>query len=183
VVSVQAGTPVAQETTPFLHGLDGWQLAFGVQAPQVPPLQNIVEPVAGPQLVPSATLVPRSVHTGAPLEQTIAPLWQALLGLQAVPAVHAAQAALLLQTIPVPHMLPTGLLVVLSTHTDVPVAHEVTPTLQGLGLPPQPVNPGVQLTHVPALQKKFAVPHGLPFAIAVPVSVQVAAPVAHDSVP
>jgi hypothetical protein len=80
-------------------------------------------------------------------------------------------------------MLPGDLLVVLSTQTDVPVAHEVMPTLHGLGFPPQPVSPGVQLTHVPALQKKLAVPHAVPFDSADPVSVHVETPVAHDCVP
>ena len=152
VVSVQTVAPVAQDTTPFLQGLLGWQAAFGVQVPQIPPLQNIVDPEAGPQFVPSAALVPRSVQTGAPLEQTIAPLWQGLLGVQVMPAVQATQALLLLQTRLLPHMLPGGLLVALSTQTDAPVAHEVTPTLHAVGLPPQPVNPGVQLPHRPPLQ-------------------------------
>ncbi len=183
VVSEQTGTPVAQEKTPFLHGFVGWQPAFGVQVPHVPLLQNIVEPVAGPQFVPSGMLVPRSVQIGAPLEQTIAPLWHRLLALHVIPATQETQAAVLLQTALLPHILPGGLLVALSTHTETPVAHDVTPTLQGLGLPPQPVNPGVQLPHTPALQKKFVVPHGLPSERADPVSVQVDMPVAHDSVP
>ena len=105
-----------------------------------------------------------------------------LVGVQAIPAVHATQTLEALHTMFVPHDAPAALFAP-STHADEPVAQDVVPTLQGLELVVHPVRPGVQDVHVPALQKRFAVPHGDPSASDVPRSVHVAAPVAQDCVP
>jgi hypothetical protein len=181
--STQTGNPVAQDVVPvFLHGLLGVQAEPFMQVPHVPPRQNMVDPVAGPQLVPSAAAVPVSVQTGAPELQTMVPTWHLLVGVHAIPAVHATHALALLHTMFVPHEAPAALLAP-STHIDEPVAQDVVPTLQGVGLLVQPVRPGVQVAQVPDLQKRFAVPQVEPSARDVPRSVHTAVPVAHERVP
>ena len=124
-----------------------------------------------------------SVQTGVPVPQAKVPLWQGLVGVHAIPVVHGTHAFEALQTMFVPHELPAALLAP-STQTDDPVEHDVVPTLHGLGLVVQPVRPGVQDAHVPALQKRlFIVPHGAPSARFVLRSAHVAIPVEHDWVP
>jgi hypothetical protein len=49
-----------------------------------------------------------------------------------------------------PHALPAALLPP-STHLDSPVAHDVTPALQGVGFPVHG-SPGLQVPQVPELQ-------------------------------
>ena len=78
-----------------------------------------------------------------------------------------------------PHSVPTGLLPLVA-HTDVPVAHDVRPTLHGsVGVQATPAVHGTQL---PVRQTRF-VPQLVPFATAVPVSWQLGAPVVQVSVP
>jgi hypothetical protein len=78
-----------------------------------------------------------------------------------------------------PHSVPTGLLP-LFTQTELPVAHEVRPSLQGsVGVHATPAVHGSQL---PDRQTWF-VPQLVPSARAAPVSWQVAAPVVQVSVP
>jgi hypothetical protein len=181
--STQTGKPVAHDVVPgFLQGLVGVQAAPFMQVPQVPPRQNMVEPVAGPQLVPSGANVPVSVQTGAPVLQTMAPVWHLLVGVHDIPAVQAMHALAALHTMFVPHEAPTALLAP-SIHADEPVVQDVVPTLQRLGFVVHPVRPGVHVAHVPALQKRLAVPHGDPSASDVPRSVHTAVPVAQERVP
>jgi hypothetical protein len=78
-----------------------------------------------------------------------------------------------------PHTVPTGLLP-LATHTELPVEHDVMPSLHGsAGVQ---ATPAVHATQLPARQTWF-VPQLAPFATAVPVSWQVALPVVQVSVP
>jgi hypothetical protein len=127
--------------------------------------------------------MPVSVQTTAPVPQATVPRWQGLFGgVQDMPIVHGTHALAALHTMFIPQEAPTALLAP-STQTDEPVAQEVVPTLQGLGLVVHPVRPGVHDAHVPVLQKRFAVPHGDPSASDVPRSVHVAIPVAQDCVP
>jgi hypothetical protein len=66
-------------------GAAGVQLEPCTQAAtQAPEVQTLVPP----QLVPSVTLALVSVQTGAPVVQLIAPVWQALAGVQADPVLH-----------------------------------------------------------------------------------------------
>jgi hypothetical protein len=81
-----------------------------------------------PHDVPFVSLAPVSMQTGAPVEQTSVPLWQGFAGLQAVPAAQATQLPPL-QTMPVPHVVPSGRLPVVP-QTEAPVAHDVVPALQ-----------------------------------------------------
>src|SRR5581483_8865419 len=81
---------------------------------------------------PAATLVPVSVHTGAPDEQAIDPTWQGFVGVQLAPAAHATHAIDALQTIPVPHDAPTERAVPVSLHTGAPVEQTVVPAWHGL---------------------------------------------------
>ncbi len=84
------------------------------------------------------------------------------------------------QTWLVPQDVPSVTWAPVSTHEEVPVAHEVVPTSQlFVGVHD---TFAVQATHTPALHTWF-VPHDVPFAAAFPVSVQVATPPAHDVIP
>jgi len=78
-----------------------------------------------------------------------------------------------------PHSVPIGLLP-LSAQTEVPVAQEVRPSLQGLV--GEQVTPAVQETQLPALHTRL-VPQVFPSAARVPVSVHTDVPVLQLSVP
>jgi hypothetical protein len=69
-LSTQTGAPVAQDVTPVLHGLVGWQAWFAVHDTQLPPLQTRFVP----QLVPSVWFCPLSVQVGVPVEQFSVPV-------------------------------------------------------------------------------------------------------------
>lgn len=58
------------------------QGTFATQALQAPLRHTSLRP----QVVPLARLVPESTQTGAPVEQEMEPVWQAFVGVQAVPA-------------------------------------------------------------------------------------------------
>jgi hypothetical protein len=85
-VSVQTGTPVAQEMLPTWQGLVGAQPSPPLQETQVPALHTMLLP----QLVPSGAL-PVSEQVDAPVAQEVRPEWQGLAGVQAAPAVQATQ--------------------------------------------------------------------------------------------
>jgi len=103
-----------------------------------------------------------------------------LAGWQLIPAVHVTQTPTL-QTWFVPHVIPSGALPD-SVQTGAPVVQLITPVRQGFPVIAQAI-PALQSTHVPvALQTLFA-PQAVPAAAAVPLSVQVAMPVAQVSVP
>ena len=67
-----------------------------------------------PHEVPFATF-PVSAQTDIPVTQEVAPVWQAIAGVQAAPAVQAPQAPLL-QTMFVPHTVPLTRLLPVSEH-------------------------------------------------------------------
>jgi hypothetical protein len=92
-----------------------------VHAAQVPLLQTMLVP----QAVPSASAVPVSVHAEAPVEHEVIPVWHALLGVHARPAVHAAQAPAL-HTMLVPQVVPFGAFEPVSMQLGAP-AHDVVP--------------------------------------------------------
>ena len=69
-LSTQTEDPVAQEVLPSLQGLVGEQVIPAVQETQLPVLHTRFVP----QLLPSATSVPLSVHTDVPVLQLSVPL-------------------------------------------------------------------------------------------------------------
>ena len=173
-LATQVEVPVVQDVVPVLQGLDGEHANPDVHDVHTPPLQTRLVPHA----VPSASEVVESLHTGAPVAQLNVPLWQVLVGVQAVPLLQAAQAPAL-QTMAVPHDVPAALLP-LSTQTETPVAHEVVPVLHGL-LGWQATF-AVHETHCPVWQTRL-VPHAVPSDSDVLASTHVGAPVPHASVP
>ena len=129
--SMQVIAPVVQDVVPFLHlfGLVVHALPT-VQATQVPvPLQTR----SVPQLVPGALLLP-SMHVWAPVAQDVVPFLQMFeLVVHAAPAVHATHVPEPLHTRFMPQVVPAAVLPP-SMHVIAPVAHEVVPTLQLVGL-------------------------------------------------
>ena len=130
-----------------------------------------------------------SVHIVSPARQALQSVpaalhadWQVIIVVtHAAAASHVASEVL---TLPVhdwvaPHSVPIGLLP-LFTQTDVPVEHEVWPTLQGsVGVQATPAVHGTQL---PELQTWF-IPQLVPLLSGVPVSMQVGLPVVQICVP
>ncbi len=174
VVGLHTGAPVVHEIVPVTHGLVGVHDAPVVQALQVPLSQTSFVP----QTVPLAALLPVSVHTGAPVVQTMVPVWQALVGVHAAPIEHVVHEPFS-QTSPVPHEVPLATFPV-TPHTDVPVAQEVSPVWQTL--PVEHDTPAVHDAHVPLSQTSL-VPHEVPLFTGLPVSLQTGNPVVHDVVP
>ena len=83
-----------------------------------------------PQPVPSASDVIASLQVAPLALHDWVPLWQGLLGAQLVPAVQATHVPPK-QTLPLPHMVPSGWFAV-SMQAETPVAHEVVPSLHAL---------------------------------------------------
>jgi hypothetical protein len=171
--------PVEHDVIPFLQAAFGFvvQPLPGVHVPHAPePLQTMFVP----QLVPAALLLP-STHVNEPVEQDVVPFLHAAFGFvaQELPAVHAMQVPAPLQTMFVPQLAPAALLVA-SMQDITPVAHDVVPFLQTLGLVLHPL-PAVHPPQIPMLQTRF-VPHVVPFAT-FPVSAQTGTPVTHEVAP
>jgi hypothetical protein len=156
--------PVEQEVRASRQGLGGVHATPAVQETQLPALQTWFVP----QLLPSASSVPVSVHTDVPVLQVSVPTWQGLVGVHAPPAVQATQVPAL-QTWFVPQAVPLERFPV-SAQTDVPVMHDVAPIRQGLV--GWQLAPAVQATQVPALQTRL-VPQTVPLARFEALSVQV----------
>ena len=122
-VSTQTEVPVAQEVEPTWQGLVGVQLALAVHCVHVPLLQTSLLP----HVVPFAAFAPVSTHVEAPVLHDVSPVWHGLAGVQAVPAVQATHDPDALHTSLVAHDVPVVTLTPVSTHTDVPVLHDVSP--------------------------------------------------------
>jgi hypothetical protein len=157
-VSPQTGAPVSHAIAPVRHGLPlTVQLAPVWQEMQLPlALQTLFVP----QLVPAATAVPLSLHTGVPEEQTSAPWWQGFEGTHEAPSWQEVHCPLE-QTIPLPHEVPFGCWP-LSVQTGVPVVQPIVPLLQGFPLTEQ-LAPTVHAEQLPLLQTRFW-PQVVPFA-------------------
>jgi len=82
----------------------------------------------------------------------------------------------------VPQVVPFAMGVAVSMQVCAPVAHEVVPATHLFGLVEQ-ATPAVQEMQVPLPLHTWFVPQDVPGAIAVVVSTQVWAPVAHEVVP
>ena len=112
-------------------------------------------------------MFPVSPQTGAPVEHMIAPVRQAVVGVQAFPSTQSTQVPLP-QTLFVPQVVPFARFPV-STQTDAPVTQEVAPVRQALeGVQ---AAPDVQALHFPLLHTMF-VPHTVPLTRLFPVSAQ-----------
>jgi len=133
-----------------------------------------------PQLTP-ADLLPPSTQVCAPVEHVVVPFLQMLgLVVHAAPAAHDTQEPEPLHTWFMPQVVPAAALLP-SMQAIEPLAHEVVPTLQAVGLPVH-VWPAVHDTHVPPPLQTMLVPQLTPADLA-PPSTQVCAPVEHDVVP
>jgi hypothetical protein len=173
--STHMETPVAHEVLPLLQGLLTVQATSGVQAPQPPFLQTMLSP----QLLPSATRPPVSMHAALPVAQESVPLWHLFVGVQAAPAVQFTHIPSL-QTLPVPHGFPFAAGPE-ATQADAPLVQSILPILQGsLG---SHVAPGLQLTHEPSGPQTLPVPHAVAGGKNVPVSLQVGPAAPHSSEP
>jgi hypothetical protein len=174
-VSVHTGRPVEQPVVPRWHVLFGVQVAPTVHAPHAPLSQTSLVP----HVVPLAALFWVSVHTGAPVVQSVVPVWQALAGVHVAPCVHALHAPPL-HTALVPHDVPLAALLPVSVHDGVPIEHARVPVWQALvGVHDAPV---VHALHVPLSQTRL-VPHGVPFATLACVSLHTGSPVEQPTAP
>src|SRR5579859_6164997 len=118
-------------------------------------------------------MLPMSTHTGEPVLHASVPALQGLLTGHVAPTLHATQVPLL-QTLSVPHIVPSGASMAWSTQAGV-FPHVSFPAWQGLS--GTQLAPSVHMTQSPLLQTIFE-PQVVPSA-AFPVSVQTAFPVAH----
>jgi hypothetical protein len=179
-VATHVCEPVAQEVRPVWHGSGSVaQARPATQAVHVPPLQTWFEPQVVPFGSGAAAL---STHTDVPVEQDVMPVLQGSgFVAQVWPAVQATHAPAL-QTWFDPQPVPSARTVPESTHTDVPLEHEVVPAKHGLGFPEQ-LTPAVQAPQTPPLQTWF-VPQIVPFASGVSrSSTQTCEPVVQEVMP
>jgi hypothetical protein len=128
------------------------------------------------------TLPGPSTQLAAPVAHETMPLLHAFgLPLQPLPAVHAAQVPLPLQTMLVPQLVP-ALLLASSRQVCTPVVHEVTPkTHAACGLVLQDW-PGAHSVHWPLALQTMLVPQPVPAAFMAP-STHVCVPVAQEVTP
>ena len=161
-VSAQTEAPVAQDVAPVRHAVAGVQVTPAVHDAQEPLLQTLFVP----HDVPLATF-PISAQTEVPVAHDVAPVRQAVAGVQATPAVHDAQEPLL-HTLFVPHDVPLATFPV-SAQTDVPVTQEVAPVRQALA--GVQATPAVHDPQAPLLHTMF-VPQTVPSTSLLPVSEQ-----------
>jgi hypothetical protein len=128
----------------------------------------------GPHEVPAATGVPVSLHTAVPVEQSVLPTSQGLVGVHAALCAHDVHVPLE-QTSFVPHTVPFGACVPVSVQVEglaeqsrVPVSHELA------GVHAAPL---VHVVHAP-LSHTWPVPQDVPFGTSFCVFVHTEAPVA-----
>jgi len=174
-VDTQIGCPELHDVVPVRQGLLlGVHAVPAVHAAQIPLVQTSFVPHAVP-------LAAFSVDTqiGCPELHDVVPVWQGLLGVHAVPAVHAAQIPLV-QTSFVPHAVPLATSSPVETQIDCPELHDVVPVWQGL-LGVHAV-PAVHEPQIPLVQTSF-VPHTVPLATSLPVDTQIDCPELHDVIP
>jgi hypothetical protein len=125
-------------------------------------------------LLPSAQVIAPVAHEYTPFLQTLG------LPVQAPPAVQATHAPAPSHTMLVPQLVPADLLPP-STHVWAPVAHDVAPFLQMVGLVVQAA-PAVQATQLPEPLQTWFMPQVVPAAV-LPPSMQVMVPLEQELVP
>jgi hypothetical protein len=156
--SMQTGVPVLQAIVPLRQGLPGTTQSMPcTQAPQAP---VALQTMSVPHDVPAVTFVLVSVHDGAAPEQTSAPVWHLFAGVHAPPIWQVAHVPAW-QTMPVPQVVPFGLLFV-SVQTGAPVVQTTLPTRQGLPVTAQSM-PSTQLSQLP-LWQTLSMSQRVPFA-------------------
>jgi len=111
--------------------------------------------------------VPFCVHVCVPLEQEVSPVWQGA-GVQLAPAVHAMHCPVL-QTMLVPHGVPSVAFDPVSKHEMPPSSHWMDPTLHGAEGGAHGA-PFVHAWQLPLSQYRF-MPHAVPLG-ALPIGVQ-----------
>ena len=161
-VSAQTEVPVAHDVAPVRQAVAGVQLTPAMQLLQVPPLHTLLVP----HEVPLARF-PVSAQTEVPVAHDVAPVRQAVAGVQLTPAMQAPQTPPL-QTLFVPHEVPFATFPV-SAQTDIPVTQEVAPVRQAVA--GVQAAPAVQAPQAPLLHTMF-VPHTVPLTRLLPVSEQ-----------
>jgi hypothetical protein len=171
---VHTDAPVEQTVDHTVQELAGVQSVPAVHALHAPALHTMFTP----HELPSASVVPVSVHVAAPVEQSVVPVWHALVGTQATPCVHALHAPLS-QTWLVPHVVPLVTLVPVSRHVSAPMEQSVTPVWQGTatGVHAAPVE---QPTQAP-LSQALPVPQAVPLAAVMCVSMHSGEPIVRQS--
>jgi hypothetical protein len=174
-VSTHADVPDAQDVVPAWHGFVGVHEVPAVHAEHAPLSQTLFVP----QDVPFAAVLPVSLQTGKPDVQTVVPTSHAFVGVHAAPGVHPPHAPALQNSL-VPQAVPLVAAVPVSVQVAVPDAHDVSPTSHGFA--GVHAVPAVHAPHAPSSHTSF-VPHDVPFATVVPVSLQTGEPVVHDVVP
>jgi hypothetical protein len=158
VDSMQMGVPVLHAMVPRRHGFPATvQSMPATHAPHAP---LALQTWSVPHAVPAATFVPVSAQVGAAPEQTSVPVWHLLVGVQAPPIWQVAQVPAW-QTMPLPHVVPFGLLST-SVQTGAPVVQAILPTRQGLPVGSHAMS-AVQLSQLPLWQTMF-MPHSVPLA-------------------
>ncbi len=148
------------------------QLPPAVQLPHVPALHTLLFP----HDVPFVTF-PVSAQTEVPVAHDVAPVRQAFVGVQVVPAVQLLHVPAL-HTLLFPHDVPFATFPV-STQTEVPVAHDVAPVRHAVA--GVQVTPAVHAPQVPPLHT-LLFPQEVPFAT-FPVSAQTDIPVTQEVAP
>ena len=113
--------PVVHDVMPNLQLLVDAHESPGVQATHWPVLHTRSVPQDAPLGLFAAV-----TQIGEPAAHEMMPTWHGLAGVHAVPAVHAPQVPLPLQTRWVPHDVPAGRLV-LATQTGARFTHEMVP--------------------------------------------------------
>jgi len=144
VVLTQVCAPVAHDVVPATHGF-----GLAVQESPVVHATHVPEPLQTwfvPQVVPAVMLVVVLMHVCVPVEQSSVPATQGFGLVAHVPPAVQALHVPFKHTWFVPHDVPFGIVVVVSTHICWPVAHDVVPAKHLLGFVEQAV-PAVQATH------------------------------------
>ena len=131
-----------------------------------------------PQLAPSLTGLPVSVHAGTPPLHETAPTSHGFAGVQLPPAAQATQAPPL--HAPPLHGVPSATEAPVSPHVELPDEQDVAPTWQLLV--GAHATPAVHAWHVP-LEHAPPPPHDAPMGAFVPLSTQTAWPELHDVAP
>ena len=150
----------------------GVQLPPAVQLVHVPALHTLLFPHDVPFV-----MIPVSAQTEVPVAHDVAPVRQAVVGVQVTPAVHETQVPVW-QTLFIPQEVPLAMLP-FSTQTAVPVVHEIAPVRHAVvGVQAAPV---VQDPQMPPLQT-LLFPQEVPFAT-FPVSTQTDIPVTQEVAP
>jgi hypothetical protein len=165
-VSVQTGAPVSHVIAAVRQGFAATvQLAPAWHATQAP---VALQTLFGAQVVPAATSVPLSLHTGVPLEQTSEPWWQAFVVGTHEASIWQTVHTPSRQTMSEPQLVPLGRLPA-AAQTGAPVSHAIAPVWHVFPVREQAV-PAAHGTHVPLLHTMSS-PQTVPFTWSVDVAV------------